>query len=309
MTPPAVSVLVVNWNTCAATVRCIDALAAAAKGDDVHYEAIVVENGSSDGSRQALGSRDDIHLIANDTNRGFAAAVNQAHRAANGKFVLLLNSDVELTPGAMGELVRFLRTHPQVAGVAPAYLNPDGTVQHHHYRLPTFPALVASVSGLRRLRPFRGAVRRYRMLDEDFSRPRPIEQPSASCLLLRRNQLPDPLLDEDFPIYFNDVMLAHHLASQRSQLWMTPDALVVHQLGASTRLLGASLPRHHLASLLRYAGQTQRRHLTFALKLLILAETSLRHVLGKSRVMPWPDLIAALRGDPGPLPKLSSHHA
>ena len=250
MTQPAVSVLIVNWNTRTTTLACLDALQADTERAGVSHETIIVENGSCDGSRQALATRRDIQLIVNDANRGFAAAVNQAYRAAHGDYVLLLNSDVELRPGALGELVHFLQDRPDVGGVSPAYLNPDGSVQHHHYRLPSFLTLVASVSNLRRLRHLQRALRSYRMLDEDFSRPRAVQQPSASCLLLRRTALPPgPLLNESFPIYFNDVDLARRLASRGVPLWMTPDAVVVHELGASTRLLGTSLARHHLAAL------------------------------------------------------------
>lgn len=298
------SVLIVNWNTCAATLACLDSLHAAA-APDTSYETVVVDNGSTDGSRAALEFRDDITLIVNDENRGFAVAVNQAYRAVRGDLVLLLGSDLALHHGSLDELRRFLDHRPGVAGVGPRYLNPDGSFQPHHYRLPTFPVLIGSVSGLRRLGPFRRAVRRYRMLDDDFSCPRVVEQPSASCLLLRRAMLPpDRLLDESFPIYFNDVVLARGLAERGAQLWMTPKALVVHQLGGSTRLLGHALARQHLASLVRYSRLSQPRHRLLALQLLVLLGALVQRLFGRPAALDWPQLTAALRGDPGPLPEL-----
>ena len=48
-------------------------------------------------------------------------------------------------------------------------------------------------------------------------------------------------MDERFPIYFNDVALARWLADRGSELWMTPDAAVYHDHGASTRLMGSAL--------------------------------------------------------------------
>ena len=56
------------------------------------YEVIVVDNGSADGSAESLAERDDLVLIRNDDNLGFAAAVNQAYRRSIGELVLLLNS-------------------------------------------------------------------------------------------------------------------------------------------------------------------------------------------------------------------------
>jgi GT2 family glycosyltransferase len=116
-----------------------------------------------------------------------------------------------------------------------------------------------------------------------------------------------PLLDERLPIYFNDVLLAHRLAQQGTPLWMIPDATVMHELGGSTRLLGLEggyLARHHLASLVRYAGLTQPRHRVLLLKLLVLTEAAARQLVRRSNALPWADLTAAVRGDPGPLPEL-----
>ncbi|MGH3113666.1 MAG: glycosyltransferase family 2 protein, partial [Gaiellaceae bacterium] len=231
-----VSVLLVSWNTRDLTLAALDSLPTAA-GGDVGYEVIAVDNGSRDGSGEALARRPDVEFIQNESNLGYAAAVNQAYRHAGGEFVLLLNSDVRLRPGSLGELVRFVRERYEAAGVAPLYVGSDGSQQAEYYRLPTFATALALATGLRLLPPFRSRFRAYRMLDEDFSEPRPVPQPSASCLLLR-SCLPDGnLLDERYPIFFNDVDLARRLAEAGHELWMTPTAIAEHELGASTRLL------------------------------------------------------------------------
>ena len=87
--------LIVNWNTRELTLACLDALPRGV-GEEISYDVIVVDNGSADGSAEALAERDDLFLIRNDDNLGFAAAVNQAYRRSSGDLVLLLNSDVEL---------------------------------------------------------------------------------------------------------------------------------------------------------------------------------------------------------------------
>ena len=112
---PEVSVLIVNWNTRELTLACLDALPRGV-GEEISYDVIVVDNGSADGSAEALAERDDLVLIRNDDNLGFAAAVNQAYRRSTGELVLLLNSDVELIEGAVTTLVRFLRKTPRRGG-------------------------------------------------------------------------------------------------------------------------------------------------------------------------------------------------
>ncbi|MEX2556492.1 MAG: glycosyltransferase [Actinomycetota bacterium] len=303
MTAPDVSILIVSWNTRSSTERCLASIASSVD-DGTRYEIILVDNGSRDGSAEAGEGREDVRLIRNSGNRGYAAGVNQAYAGARGKMILLLNSDVQLTPGSLSALVRFLRRHPDAAGVAPLYRYPDGSFQPHYYRLPTFASSLALATGFRFLPPFARRFRSYRMLDEDFSCPRPVEQPSASCLLLRRSCLPPgSVLDERYPIFFNDVDLARRIAGAGGTMWMTPEAAVVHELGASTRLLGDTLrARHHLGSLVRYLQTTLPRALLVVFRIVVLADRILRRLLRREGEPPLRDVWRALRGDPAPLP-------
>ena len=152
--PPAdVSVLVVNWNTRDLVLGCLDALPIGID-DDLTLEVVVVDNGSTDGSVEALEARSDIILVRNDSNVGFARAVNQAYEHSHAELVLLLNSDVELMPGALSVLVRFLRAHPDATGSAPLYRYPDGSEQPFHFRFPSFTMTLANGSAtVRRLLP------------------------------------------------------------------------------------------------------------------------------------------------------------
>jgi GT2 family glycosyltransferase len=301
---PDVSILIVSWNTRELTQRCLDSLPASIDATTT-YETIVVDNASRDGTADALATRSDVTLVRNDRNRGFAEGVNQAYTRSSGQHVLLLNSDVELAPGSLSVLVRFLRAWPDVAGVGPLYLNPDGSPQAFHYRFPTLPAMLASASGpLRRLPPLARSVRRYGMLDDDFSRARPVPQPSASCLLLRRACLPaDELLDERYPVYFNDVALARSLADRGHALWMTPDATVKHVHGASTRMLGGTLARQHIGAFVRYLRAYEPRYKLACFRAVVLLQKLAVSALRRPNTMPLRELLAALRGDPGPLPQ------
>jgi GT2 family glycosyltransferase len=299
-----VSVLVVSWNTRELTLRCLDSLPQSIDHGTT-YETVVVDNASLDGSADALAGRDDVLLVRNAENRGYAEAVNQAYTASTGELVLLLNSDIDFAPGALSVLVRFLRERPEVAGVGPLYLNPDGTPQAHHYRFPTLPAMLAAASGpLRRLPALARAVRRYEMLDDDFSSARPVPQPSASVLLLRRSCLPAGwLLDERYPVYFNDVALARRLADEGYELWMTPESVVYHVHGASTRLLGGRLVRQHIGAFVRYLRAYEPRYKLAAFRAVVLVQKLAAYALRREGALPPRDLLAALRGDPGPLPQ------
>jgi GT2 family glycosyltransferase len=300
---PRVSVLVVSWNTRELTAACLDSLPVAVD-EGTTFETIVVDNGSIDGSVEMLRARADVQLVENRENRGFAAAVNQAYARSRGELVLLLNSDIEFKPAGLSSLVRFLDAHAEAAGVGPRYLNPDGSPQDFHFRFPTFGMLVANTNALFRSLPgFARRDRSYRMLDDDFSAPVRVEQPSASCLLLRRSVLPDGhVLDEEFPIYFNDVELAWRLAQAGRQLWVTPEVEVFHVHGASTRLV-ADLRRQHLASLIRYLRRTQPRSRVLAFQTVVLLQKGLMLLARRPGALPRRELLRALRGEPGPLPQ------
>ena len=301
---PDISILIVSWNTRELTRACLDSIQGSVTAGTT-VETIVIDNGSEDGSVEVVRTRGDVELVENGCNLGFAAAVNQAFARSRAPLVLLLNSDVELELGSLHVLVRFLDAHPDVAGVGPLYLNPDGSFQQHHYRLPTLPMLLASSSApLRRLPPLARSFRRYRMLDVAFSEPQRVEQPSASCLLLRRSVLTDGyLLDEQFPIYFNDVELAHRLAERGHELWMTPESRVVHVHGASTRQLGSSLRPQHLASLVRYLKKTRSPGSLLLFRAVILLHAAGLRVFRRHAAVPLRDVVRALRGDLAPLPQ------
>ena len=302
---PFVSILIVNWNTCELVLRCLDALPEATN-DSLAFEVIVVDNGSADGSVAALAARPEIEFIRNRVNTGFAPAVNQAYRRAKGEFVLLLNSDVDIEPGALSVLVAFLIDHPDAGGVAPLYFDHDGSPQPFHFRLPTFTTTLVNGSTLvRRLLPSsERLLREYRMAGEDFSQPRPVPQPSASCLLLRRAFLQgDRIFDERYPIFFNDVQLARELTTAQHLLWVTPEASVIHQAHSSTSRLGPAGRRQYLASVVRMLGDTERPAKVWLYRIIVFLQHIPIWMLRRPETLAPGQLVRALAGDPGPLPE------
>jgi hypothetical protein len=118
--PPAVTVVVVNWNRRELLRACLESLK---KQTLDGVEGIVVDNGSTDGSAAMVaacfgpGSGFPVRLIRNGENRGFCAANNQGIRASRSRYVALLNNDAEADPGWLEALYRTLEAHPE-AGMA-----------------------------------------------------------------------------------------------------------------------------------------------------------------------------------------------
>jgi GT2 family glycosyltransferase len=300
MTTPELSVLLTSWNTREGTRRCLESLYREVAS--LSHEVIVVDNASVDGSAEMLAADPRIRLIRNDRNLGFAAAVNQAYRAAAGELILILNSDIVFHENSLTTMVEFLHRNPDAAGVSPLYLNLDGTFQQHYVQLPEYAASLALFTVLHRVPGFRGALWRFQRRGLDHSQP--CELSSASCLLLRSRVVgPHQVFDEKFPIYWNDAILTRDLQAAGHRLWMIPSAVVTHSRGASCRLLGPSIQfRHLIGGLVNYLDRTQPAHRVALFRVVMVANQILRAACRRPNTLGWRDLLAALRGDLGPLP-------
>ena len=135
-----VSVIIVNWNTRDLTLAAVDSVLAQELDDEV--EVIVVDNGSRDGTVEALAGRKSVRCIASPVNLGFAGGNNLGLRRARGEFTLLLNSDAQLEPGALRTLVEEARRHPEAGAIGPRVRYPDGRVQ---YTWDYVPSLLAEL--------------------------------------------------------------------------------------------------------------------------------------------------------------------
>ena len=127
MTPEIAAVLV-NYNAGPELVMALQSLADDFAGRE--WEAVVVDNASSDGSEslaEAFAPR--VRLIRNATNVGFGRGVNQGIAACTAPLVLLMNPDCHVITGATRCLQSELDAHVRCAIVGPRVLDPDGSVQ------------------------------------------------------------------------------------------------------------------------------------------------------------------------------------
>jgi len=231
---PELSVCIVSWNTHDLLDACLRSIAQAP--DEISREVIVVDNASADGTAAMVRDRHpDVTLIANDGNAGYAAGNNQAIGAASGPLVLLLNPDIVVHPGALDALARVLRDRPRAGAVAPRLILPDGSVQASCRSFPTPDVVLYEALGLSRLFPRSRRFGKYRMTWWDYDSERTVDQPMASALMLRAEALDEVGgMDEEFPIFFNDVDLCRRLWEAGWEVWFTPLASMDHVGGAAT---------------------------------------------------------------------------
>ena len=118
-TAPVLSIIIPYRDTPAALDRCVAALDRGCDGLD--HELIVVDNGSRSESVAVLAPGRNGRVLRNDTNRGFAAACNQAAIAASGRYLLFLNSDAVVGPSSLSHMIAALERDAALAGVAPLH--------------------------------------------------------------------------------------------------------------------------------------------------------------------------------------------
>ena len=189
-------------------------------------EVFVVDNASADGSAAMVRERFPwVRLIENRENVGFARANNQGIALAGGRYVLLLNPDTEVHPGAPAALIAFMDAHPRAGACGPRLLNGDGSLQHGCHPMLTPGREFWRLLFLERLWP----RATYPMARWDAVTPRRVEVIKGACLLLRRAAL-DRIggLDESYFMYTEEVDLCYRLAQAGWELWYVPAAAVTH---------------------------------------------------------------------------------
>jgi N-acetylglucosaminyl-diphospho-decaprenol L-rhamnosyltransferase len=145
---PRVSVVIVSFEVRELLRRCLDSVRAQ---EGVEVETWVVDNASRDGSADLVaGGYAEVRLVRNDSNVGFATANNQALKQTTGDWLLLLNPDTELPPGALAGLVRVFGRHPRAGVVGFALRNPDDSPQASCFAFPGFWNQVLESAGLQR---------------------------------------------------------------------------------------------------------------------------------------------------------------
>ncbi len=236
MTGPELSIVIVNWNTADMLCACLDSVLANLWGMDT--EVFVVDNASTDGSQSRVRANyKSVKLIENTTNRGFAAANNQALKLASGRFILLLNSDTVVLGDVLRKSVDYLENHPTVGAMGCRVLNTDGTMQPTCSRYPTILNLLLQITGLSKL-PGPAFFDRYQMRHWDRTTERNVEVISGCYLLLRGQVLRDVgLLDEDFFFFGEETDWCHRIAKAGWTLKFAPVGEIIHHGGGSVRRL------------------------------------------------------------------------
>lgn len=250
-----VAIVIVAWNSSAVIGGCLDAVAGLS---DV--ETIVIDNASADGTREEVARR-GVRLIANPTNAGFAAAVNQGVEATTAPLVLLLNPDAYLVRGLDALAACFDRPDVGVAGgmLTGADGNPQTGFMARN--LPAPITLIFEALGINRLFPDNSVNWHYRCKGLNPMTAAFVEQPAGAFFMFSRSVwLRVGGFDERFrPVWFEDVDFCAKVKAAGLKACYEPGAVANHTGSHSIRALSLENREHYwYGSLLEYAAKQYR---------------------------------------------------
>ena len=223
-----ISVIIVNWNTRDLLLNCIRSVYETVQG--IAFEIWVVDNGSTDGSQEAVRAAfPQVQLIENMQNRGFATANNQALKRMTGRYALLLNSDAALTDGAAQKLLAFMESTPTAGMACGQLLNPDGSRQNSIANFPTLLTLISNETLLRILFPEKFPSKR-----RNYTGPIPVESGIGACLMIRKTAMDAVgIFDETYFFFFEETDWAYRMRLANWQIYFVPSARIIHAQGKS----------------------------------------------------------------------------
>ena len=231
---PALGAVIVNYNAGSELRRALESIDREAGGS---WQAVVVDNGSADGSEAAAMEFAQVRLIRNSGNVGFARGVNQAIRACPAARIVIMNPDCQLMPGALPPLMAALDADPRCAVAAPLVRNPDGSPQGNARGDPDMlTGLFGRSSALRRTLPELDVARRNVIAGTADDAAAAVDWVSGACMLVRRDAFINVGgFDERYFMYWEDADLCRRLRAHGHTIRFVPAASAVHQVGQSSR--------------------------------------------------------------------------
>lgn len=240
-----VSVIILTWNSEKHIAACLASLERGLNA--FSSEVIVIDNGSRDQTRSVVReARPDVQLISNPQNRGVAPARNQGIRLAHGDYILILDDDTVVQPGALDCLIRYMEDQPETGLCGPKLVGADGELQFSCRR---FPTLIDKLARRLPLPPaaVRKITRESEMADWDHRTVRSVDYVIGACQIIRRRSLQEVgLFDERIFYGPEDVDMCLRLQQAGWSVVYNPNAVVMHKERRATRSVRSGLTWKHV---------------------------------------------------------------
>jgi N-acetylglucosaminyl-diphospho-decaprenol L-rhamnosyltransferase len=224
---PDLTAIIICHDVREEVLACLDALHEHAP--PLRLEVVVVDNGSTDGTLEAVaGAYPECRTVGLSTNEGLPAR-NHGLRRASGRYRMFIDSDALVRPGALQTLVATLDDDPGIGLVGPRLVYPDGRLQLSTRRFPPLLLPLLRRPPLGRFFEDRATIRRHLMAGERHDRRRRVEYVIGACQVFRP-QAQDAAGEIDRHIWFghDDADWCFRIRSAGYDVVYVPGAEVVH---------------------------------------------------------------------------------
>lgn len=221
------SIVIVNWNSTDLLRNCINSIK---KNTSVSYEIIVIDNNSKNYEQNELKTLDDIILIQNSSNVGFAAANNQGFKIVKGEYIFMLNPDTVLVNNAIDRLIDFLLQNNDIHAAAPKLyfsekLDYHPSIKKFHTPLDQFMQMI----------PLSGLIKSvYSKIAFDPDKTKCVSCVWGAAIIFRKEVFENiGFLDERFFLYSEEVDFCRRMFDNGLKLYYHPAAEIIHYGGKS----------------------------------------------------------------------------
>jgi GT2 family glycosyltransferase len=227
------SIIIVSWNAKRYLRECLNSIKAFG---NVGYEIIVVDNGSNDGSQGMVKDLfPEVKLICNAQNYGFAKANNIGIKESAGRYICLINSDVEVYENCLQRMIEYMDDNIGIGVLGPKTYNADGSLQRSCFEFPRpwnmFCRALALDTMFPKIKIFSGRLMTYWAHDEIKN----VEILNGCFLMVRREVIEKVgALDETFFFYGEDMDWCKRIRDAGWHVVFYPKAEIIHYGGASS---------------------------------------------------------------------------
>jgi len=223
------------------------------------YEIIVIDNGTFDGIKELVANYPSIRFMQLPKNIGYAAGNNPAMKQAKGKYILIVNPDVVLLPGAVEKLHEYMENHLEVGLSGPCVMNADRSLQQSATGFPDWHLPFYRRTFLANTKSGKAWLKNY--LLEDHNHDKDFYTPAlfGACLMIRTSALfKVGLLDERYFMYMEDLDWSRRFWENGFKVAYVPQAKVIHLHKRDSannnlwQILRKKTARAHISSFLKY---------------------------------------------------------
>ena len=202
------------------------------------FEVLVVDNNSSDGSVEMIKNNfSEVRLISNPDNKGFAAANNQAIKLASGRFILLLNPDMQVQADTLEKIIIWAEKNPLATVIGCKLVDEKGKIVKQVRRFPKFFDQLMIALKVPHLFP--SVISKYLVSDFNYEASSKVDSIRGAFFLINVSNWQKisgqakPLLDERYFIWFEEVDFCRQVTKLGGEVWYTPVAECLDYVGAS----------------------------------------------------------------------------